>query len=212
MISQDWLKSLLYNHSENLNYAPKVWKDFISKGRNGIKALKAPRVFKVPSRYEQLQSSYDGKLCLSLIREYYSNNPTGFEACAVRIVQMMDKNFGEFSLTRPWRDGGRDAIGFYSISTGNKSNYPLKIDCALEAKCYAENNSVGVKPMSRLISRIRYRQFGILVTTSFVDKQAYKEVYEDGHPILIVTASDIAYILARNMINSSNIKEWLDSI
>ena len=44
----------------------------------------------------------------------------------------MDERFQEFSLTRPWRDGGRDAIGHYTISTGGKANYPLKIDCALE--------------------------------------------------------------------------------
>ena len=66
--------------------------------------------------------------------------------------------------------------------------------------------------MSRLISRIRYRQFGIMVTTSYVDTQAYNEVVEDGHPILIVTASDIAGILRSNAINSSNIDQWLKSI
>ena len=125
---------------------------------------------------------------------------------------MMDSHFENFSVTRPWRDGGRDAIGYYAISTGNKANFPLKIDCALEAKCYDDKNSVGVKNMSRLISRIRYRQFGVLVTTSYVDSQAYKEVAEDGHPILIITASDIAYILSRNMLNSSCINEWLTNI
>ena len=66
--------------------------------------------------------------------------------------------------------------------------------------------------MSRLISRIRYRQFGILITTSCVDNQAYSEVVEDGHPILIVTASDIAGILRNNGINSSNIEQWIKSV
>ena len=66
--------------------------------------------------------------------------------------------------------------------------------------------------MSRLISRIRYRQFGIMVTTSYVDNQAYGEVVEDGHPILIVTASDIAGILRRNSIYASNVEAFLDSI
>lgn len=63
--------------------------------------------------------------------------------------------------------------------------------------------------MSRLISRIRYRQFGIMMTTSYVDNQAYGEVVEDGHPILIVTASDIAGILRRNSISTSNIDCYL---
>lgn len=59
--------------------------------------------------------------------------------------------------------------------------------------------------MSMLISRIRYRQFGVLITTSYVDGQAYNEVVEDGHPILIVTVADIAGILRSNAINSTNI-------
>jgi hypothetical protein len=33
----------------------------------------------------------------------------------------------------------------------------------------------GVREMSRLISRLRHRQFGVLVTTSYVDNQAYRE-------------------------------------
>ena len=66
--------------------------------------------------------------------------------------------------------------------------------------------------MSRLISRIRYRQFGVLMTTSYVHRQAYEEVIEDGHPILIVSACDIAQILRTNSIMSSNIDEWLTSL
>lgn len=69
----------------------------------------------------------------------------------------MDNHFVDFNLTRPWRDGGRDAVGYYSINSGGKVNAPLKIDC------------VGVKQMSRLISRIRYKQFGVLITSSYVD-------------------------------------------
>jgi hypothetical protein len=37
-------------------------------------------------------------------------------------------------------------------------------------------------------------------------------VVEDGHPILIVTASDIAGILRTSAINTTNIDVWLDSV
>lgn len=211
-ISYEWLVSLCEDYQNSLNKAPKVWQKFQQEGRNGIEALKAPRIFKIPSKYEQLQCDEQGKLCIEQIHSHYKDNPTGFEICATKIISMMDHNFENFTVTRPWRDGGRDAIGYYTISTGNKANYPLKIDCALEAKCYNTNNSVGVKNMSRLISRIRYRQFGIMITTSYVDSQAYKEVVEDGHPILIITASDIAYILRRNSITTDNISNWLNNI
>lgn len=211
-ISRKWLETLIYDHENSLDLAPLAWKEFIRDGRDGIVALKAPRIVTIPSKYDQLQSDIQGMQCLKIIRDHYKNNPWGFEACATNLVSKMDNNFVDFSLTRPWRDGGRDAVGFYAIKPGGNANYPLKIDCALEAKCYSENNAVGVKQMSRLISRIRYRQFGIMVTTSFVDKQAYSEVVEDGHPILIVTASDIATILRNNAITPGNTMDWLDSV
>ena len=174
--------------------------------------MKAKRILKIPNKYEQLQSDNEGIACLQAIRNVYADNPFGFERCAVDIVSKMDTHFVHFDLTRPWRDGGRDALGYYSIQTGGKANHPLRIDCALEAKCYSPDTSVGVRQMSRLISRIRYRQFGIMVTTSFVDSQAYKEVVEDGHPILIVTASDIGTILRNNAINTSNVHAWLANL
>ena len=212
-ISKKWIHSLIYDHDNNLNYAPNAWKKFVKKGRNGIDALKAPKILRIPTKYEQLGSSdEEGRNCIELIRRHYASFPQGFEICATNIVSKMDSNFIDFSLTRPWRDGGRDAIGKYAINTGGKVNHPLIIDCALEAKCYGVDNGVGVREMSRLISRIRYRQFGIMITTGFVNNQAYSEVIDDGHPILIVTASDIAGILRRNSINTLNIEDWMDSI
>ena len=211
-IPRKWIESLIYDHENSLQYAPTAWKRFVKYGRDGIAPLKANRIFKIPSKYDQLQSDIEGNRCLDLIRNHYKDNPYGFEACAVNIIEKMDPNFVGFSLTRPWRDGGRDAIGHYAISQGGKSNHPLKIDCAIEAKCYSPDDSVKVKQMSRLISRIRYRQFGVLITTSYVADQAYKEVVEDGHPILIVTATDIAAVLRANSINSDDVEEWMKHI
>lgn len=46
----------------------------------------------------------------------------------------MDDKFQDFSLTRSWRDGGRDALGYYVIGSASKANYPLRIDCANGSK------------------------------------------------------------------------------
>lgn len=212
-ISRKWLESLIFDHENNLSFAPAAWKRFVEKGRDGISALKAPRIVRIPTKYDQLQSDNLGMQSLAIIRDRYRNNPYGFEACAADLAKKMDNNFSDFVLTRPWRDGGRDALGHYLIKPSGVSNYPLRIDCALEAKCYDENNGVGVRQMSRLISRIRYRQFGIMLTTSYVNKQAYSEVIEDGHPILIVTACDIAGILRNNAISSAaDTIEWLEFV
>jgi len=210
-INRQWLNALIYDHDNSLQYAPPAWKKFMSEGRNGIVPLIAKKLPKIPNKYAQLQTDNEGDLCISAIRKHYENNPYGFENCAKNILEKMDGKFQDFELTRPWRDGGRDAIGYYVIGS-SKSNYPLRIDCAMEAKCYSDNNAVGVRQMSRLISRIRYRQFGVLVTTSYVDMQAYQEVIEDQHPILIVSKTDIAAILRKSLISNGDMEEWLKSV
>ena len=122
---------------------------------------------------------------IQAIHEHFKANPVTFEGCAASIAQLMDRNFYSFELTRPSRDGGRDAIGLYRVGHGASAIF---VDFALEAKCYASDNCVGIKETSRLISRLRHRQFGVLVTTSYVNSQAYKELKEDLHPVLIVSA------------------------
>lgn len=38
-ISREWLESLIFDHENNLQLAPEAWKEFIEKGREGIKPL-----------------------------------------------------------------------------------------------------------------------------------------------------------------------------
>jgi hypothetical protein len=57
---------------------------------------------------------------------------------------------------------------------------PIAVEFALEAKCYAPTHGVGVRETSRLISRLRHRQFGVPVTTSYLDDQAYREIGKTG--------------------------------
>ena len=64
----------------------------------------------------------------------------------------------------------------------------------MEAKRWAASG-VGYRDTSRLISRLRHRQFGILITTSYVNKYAYEEIVEDKHPILIISGADLVSIV-----------------
>lgn len=208
-IKKEWLIELMRNHKNSLGLAPKVWKRFIEQGRSGIRALKAPRASVIRTKFEQLDLLESEEKLLECVFNRYKENPYGFEKCATVLIQMMDSNFSDFILTRPWRDGGRDATAKYKIGLENQK---LTIDCAIEAKCYSKNNGVGVKEMSRLISRLKYRQFGVLVTTSYVSLQAYREIIEDGHPILIICAKDIAKILRRNSFYLDMLPAWLNSI
>ena len=112
--------------------------------------------------------------------------------------------------TRPSRDGGRDGIGLYRIGVEGEG---IHIDFAVEAKCYNESNSVGVRELSRLISRLRQRQFGVLVTTSYVAQQAYQEIREDQHPIIVIAGRDIVQLLMSNGLgNQHDLANWLRTV
>lgn len=152
---------------------------------------------------------------LNTIYDYFKDEPTSFEVCAAHLFQLHDDKAIIDEITRKAVDGGRDAVGRYTL--GVKDD-PIYVEFSLEAKCYnpgfnvKKSTTVGVKEVSRLISRIRNRQFGVLVTTSCISDQAYKEVRNDGHPIIFLTGGDIVKILMNNDIKSvREAKHWLDS-
>jgi hypothetical protein len=136
---------------------------------------------------------------------YFKNAPIVFETFPARIYQMTDSREIVDEITRGTIDGGRDAIGRYMLGMGDD---PVYAEFSLEAKCYRpplngeSANTIGVREVSRLISRIRHRQFGVLVTTSVVARQAYEEVREDRHPIVFISGRDIAEILIKHGFNS----------
>src|SRR5450755_1013309 len=94
----------------------------------------------------------------------------------------------------PSMDGSRDAIVRCLVGpvTGR-----IPMDFAPKAKCYSPENGVNVKELSRLISRLRQRQFGILVTTSYLGHQAYEELRSDRHHVVIISGAVITGILAK---------------
>lgn len=204
-IDRRWLIDLK-NSVKDSKYEPENWKKWQKGGE--CKHLISKKVVEYRNKEEQLPKK---EADLKIIKEIYNyfNDPYEFEKCAAKIAQMMDKNIISYDLTRTRRDGGRDAIGKYRIGIA-KSN--IQVEFALEAKRYDINNSVGVTETSRLISRLKHREFGILVTTSYVDMQTYKEIVEDGHPIVIISAIDIVEILKKSGIKTvKDVKDWLES-
>ncbi|WP_199828875.1 restriction endonuclease [Streptomyces sp. NRRL B-24085] len=144
---------------------------------------------------------------LEEVRQYFRGREHDFEACAVAIWRLMAPSTGAVDVTRPSRDGGRDAVGSYLLGPVAK---PISIDFALEAKCYSPAHSVGVRETSRLISRIRHRNFGVLVTTSYFQKQVQEEVHEDGHPIALVCSRDIISALRQHgRTTVESVRQWL---
>jgi len=201
IVTRAWLEDL-FRGVRNGSNAPKSW----SRWRSGKTAalLTAPASFLSRSREQQMPDDTDRQM-IEAITSYFEK-PTDFEACAARIWEMQAGRI-EYTLTRPSRDGGRDAYG--TVRVGPESD-PVRLDFALEAKRYAFENSVTVRDLARLISRIRNRMFGVLVTTSYLHQQAYEEFKSDGHPIVVIAARDIVDILKANGYgDAGSVKGWL---
>lgn len=206
-LSRQWLDALRTN-GNLLEDAPASWQEWRATGLS--RPLKAVQSLEIRTKKEQLPSGNDTSL-LDVIMCRYSASPHDFEGCAAEIIRLfLGENVVSIDLTRPVRDGGRDAIGRYLIGSSASS---IAVVFSMEAKCYNPSNSVGVRDLSRLISRLRHRQFGILVTTSWVNRQAYKEIKADDHPVIIISGGDIVSILKQKGIASkSALNEWLDRI
>lgn len=207
LVKRDWIHSVASGIAEALN-APRVWETWVNSGV--AKPLLAPRTQTIRSKAEQMPTSDSDRQLIETIKARYDRNPFGFEACAGELAKILLSNVTTLDLTRPWKDGGRDGIG--SLRLGSKGA-SIQVNFALEAKCYSLSTSVGVRDVSRLISRIKHREFGILVTTSFVDNQAYREVTDDGHPVIFVTAVDIVGLLKNAGYHSPLlVNNWLNGI
>jgi len=205
-IPRIWISDLIKGNSLSGN-CPVPWKKWVETGV--YHKLQAPSTLSYRVRIEQTPSTKNKREMVYRIYEYFKDNPTGFEPCAAEIAKMMDDNIVSIEVTRPARDGGRDAIGKYRIGTSGDN---IKVDFALEAKCYKPGSGVGTRWTSRLISRLRYRQFGILVTTSHLGTQAYKEIRGDNHPIIVIAGEDIANILLRAGIGTPDeVTNWLEA-
>jgi len=206
VISRAWVYAL--GRGEQAEQAPESWLSWIKSG--GIRPLIAPRTMLIRPKAEQLPITAEDCALIDVVRQRYKDNPYGFEACAGALSRMLMPNVARLDLTRPWRDGGRDGIGLLRIGRGPAA---IEVDFALEAKCYGPNNAVGVREVSRLISRIKHREFGVLITTSYVDRQAYAEVTDDGHPVILATARDIVGLLhSAGFRTPEQVNAWLDGI
>ncbi|MCX6658855.1 MAG: restriction endonuclease [Candidatus Bathyarchaeota archaeon] len=205
-VSRSWLNDVRKGVPLSPN-APESWSEWIQAGK--YSPLKAERIRQHRTKYEQLPHREDELGLLKTVFDHFPN-PHAFEKCAAELLMLMDAHVISYDVTRPWRDGGRDAIGKYRIGSRDSA---IHVEFALEAKHNALKNGVGIRGTSRLISRLKHRQFGVLVTTSYVGTQAYEEIIEDQHPVIVVSAIDIVGILrSKGLTTPGNVSQWLEAL
>ena len=190
-ISREWVSEVLSGEPLG-THAPKAWVDWVRHRK--YHPLLAPRTLVVRSKEDQYPRPSQMAI-LQAVHKHFSPDPIRFEYFAADTWVAMDPHVTGIDVTRPSRDGGRDAVGAYSVGP---TSDPVRMHFALEAKCLApEVGSVSTKMVSRLISRIKHREFGVLVTTAHIGAQPYEEVRSDGHPIVFITGRDIVEALSR---------------
>jgi hypothetical protein len=208
-ISGDWVRESFISRKIEITdpRAPLEFRDWVKSGK--IRPLMSEPI-KTRSPEDQLPLPGLQTFLIEQIRETFAADPYSFEPLAAEIWRMSSPTPMEFEMTKRYRDGGRDAIGYLLL--GPKSD-AIKVHFALEAKLYGKSTRVGVKETSRLISRLKHREFGVLVTTSVLDRQAYEEIRSDAHPIVVIAARDIAEILISQGLNTPQlVGSWIESL
>jgi len=209
-----WLQALAAGDFQQAEAtAPEAWKAWIAKGTRDV--LRAKKTVYHRTKEAQLPEPSDkvAHAILDTIRGEFAGKPHDFEFVAAEIFRLIEPRVFDLEITRKSADGGRDAVGRIRIGGDEQDSDGIYADFALEAKAYSADNGVGVKETSRLISRLRHRQFGVIVTTSYVSTQAYHEIREDQHPVVIIAAADIARVLrARGLSSATQIRDWIDQI
>jgi hypothetical protein len=185
---------------------PPAFRAFVEKGKYTPLRAARTRTWRKPQ--EQLPATDADAALVRVITDHFQGMHHEFEACAIELWRMMAKEAVSFiEGTRRSRDGGRDAIGQYSLGPQADS---IHLDFSLEAKCYAPGNLSGVRDVARLISRLRHRQFGVFVTTSGLNNQAYTELRDDEHPVVVMCGRDIADLLKQHGYGTPEaVKGWL---
>jgi hypothetical protein len=206
-ISRAWINELAAGDPPSPN-RPDAFRKWAEDGT--IRALEAPKTAEYRTPAEQLPIPADRPL-VSAIYDHYRDQPHNFEACAIELWKLCaDDSVTEVTATRPSADGGRDAFGHYSVGPADDR---IHLDFSLEAKCYGAEHGCGVRETSRLISRLRHRQFGVFVTTSYVSPQAYRELREDSQPVVVISGRDIAGLLKEHGISTTaEVKTWLTKV
>ena len=210
IIKRDYLNDLNNNLSVSIN-APKAYVDWKKKGK--YSPLITEKTLNIRKKIQQLPDNSKHFKILEKIYTHFKSDPYKFEEFAAEVYKLSNSNILIDEITKRSSDGGRDAIGRLKLGVDSD---PVYVEFALEAKCYnpginSKINTVGSKEVSRLISRIRNRQYGVIVTTSVIGENTYKEVRNDKHPIIFISGVDLVEILVKKGINSSQkLKKYLN--
>lgn len=209
-IPHAWLQDMTEGISPtDSKHCPSAWRTWVKSGV--YSPLRCIRKQEPRTRAQQMPQGRDERTLLK--RVFTELTPREFEFFAAALLPMIDDRFVDLTVTQAVRDGGRDVLAKYRVG---HDSHQVMLDTYVEAKHWKLDSAVGVKPMMRLLARLKHRDLGVFVTTSFFESQVQKELIEDGHPVLLVSGGDIARILVGAELGGASagtrLTEWLQRI
>jgi hypothetical protein len=206
IVKHAWLEDLVAGVAPaDSRHCPNAWGRWVKSGR--YDALRCERKVTAREKDEQLPHSDREWNVLRQVLEGLTDRE--FEFAAAAAIELMDRKYADVCVTRAVRDGGRDVVAKYRVG---HDLHQVLLDVYIEAKRWDPESAVGVKPMMRLVSRIKHRDFGVFFTTSYFHKQVQDELIEDNHPILLMSGGDLARLLISKEIEGDALKTWLESV
>lgn len=206
-VVKDWLEDMVGGTpAVESKYCPPAWKRWVESGM--YTPLQCDRQLEPRTKKEQLPTDERQRLILMAIYEQLSDRE--FEFASADLVRLMDERFTATAVSRAVRDGGCDVVCSYRVG---HATHQVTLSAYVEAKRWNPQSSVGVKPMMRLISRLKHRDIGVFVTTSFFDQQVQRELIEDHHPVILVAGGDIARLLiSKDIGDTEQVRRWIESV
>lgn len=207
LVTKAWLDDLVngINPSESV-HCPESWSYWTETGI--YKPLECKKDLYLRTKSSQLPANVEENKVLKYIFENLTDRE--FEYASAEIVRLLDPSFKELYVTRGVKDGGRDVIGRYYLG---HSGHQIRLSAFIEAKKWKLESSIGVKPLMRLISRLKHRDIGVFVTTSFFDQQIQKELIEDGHPVMLISGGDISKLIIKaDLADEKALEAWVTGI
>lgn len=207
LLSKDWLNDMVEGIAPgDSKHCPESWSYWVKTGI--YKVLECSKELTPRKKSEQLPQ---GKLEISVLKYLFDNlSDREFEYASAELVKLVDPSFRDLVVTRASRDGGRDVIGSYYLG---HEEHQIRLSAFVEAKKWKLDSAIGVKQVMRLISRLKHRDIGVFITTSFFDPQVQKELLEDGHPVMLISGGDIARLLIKSdLSDEATLKSWVESI
>ncbi len=207
VVPWEWLDDLVSGLLPvNSIHCPEHWGKWVSSGK--IEALKCDPTRVPRAKEEQIPQTSEERDILEELRKL---SPREFEFAAREILYKMDGAFKDLKVTRYAGDGGHDILGAYRIG---KERYSTELKVFVEAKHW--KGGIGVSPVARLLSRMRHRDIGVFITTSWFNKTVQKELISDAHPIILISGKDISKILIDSDTagkgNETKFYDWLSRI